>query len=378
MATPLPTTGVPTVQCPYCPKKFMCTQASAIHVGMRHPQAKKDEGERLLKLLLEPSASVTKMPWEGVGMGLVWVADFKTGRAEFGIQQRTTPIDDGFATDDEGKGEGRRGALVRKRYSYRQKAVAIERLRECQQQAAEIEEKYHMGPLQFAAQVAGVPQSNLHKWAGDEAVIVGKAAEKVTSGLLRKSAKRSWFPKAEQALYGLYMAKRRKGLKVSTLWLCTMMAQEVKKHYPDDPRRLIFKPSWRWAGKWANKRSIVKRRRSNSKNESVEQRLPKIGRFLKKLRGLMQCPPPGQRAPPAPAPAAAGGSGASAAGGNGAAAAGGSGAAAAGGGGASAAGGSGATHAYADAKFGRFPLRRRVNVDQVCAFVKSLIWLCSC
>ncbi|CAN0437181.1 unnamed protein product, partial [Pylaiella littoralis] len=105
-----------------------------------------------------------------------------------------------------------------------------------------------MGPLQFAAQVAGVPQSNLHKWAGDEAVIVGKAAEKVTSGLLGKSAKRSWFPKAEQALYGLYMAKRRKGLKVSTLWLCTMMAQEVKKHYPDDPRRLIFKPSWRWAG----------------------------------------------------------------------------------------------------------------------------------
>ncbi|CAN0415556.1 unnamed protein product [Pylaiella littoralis] len=83
------------------------------------------------------------------------------------------------------------------------------------------------------------------------------------------------------------MAKRRKGLKVSTLWLCTMMAQEVKKHCPDDPRRLIFKPSWRWAGKWANKRSIVKRRRSNSKNESVEQRLPKIGRFLKKLRALM-------------------------------------------------------------------------------------------
>ncbi|CAN0512649.1 unnamed protein product [Laminaria digitata] len=102
----------------------MRTQAYAIHVGMRHPQAQRGEGERLVKLLLEP-ASVTKLPWEGKGMGLVWVADFSTGRAEFGIQKRTTPIDDGFASDDEQekldkklKRDGGRGAPERRSYSY--------------------------------------------------------------------------------------------------------------------------------------------------------------------------------------------------------------------------------------------------------------------
>ncbi|CAN0416842.1 unnamed protein product, partial [Laminaria digitata] len=92
------------------------------------------------------------------------------------------------------------------------------------------------------------------------------------------------FPKSEQGLYDLYMAKRRKGLKVPTLWICTTMAQQVKKHYPDDARRRTFKPSWRWARKWAAKRNISKRRRSNSKNQSVKERLPKIGRFLNNLR----------------------------------------------------------------------------------------------
>ncbi|CAM9286896.1 unnamed protein product, partial [Ascophyllum nodosum] len=49
----------------------------------------------------------------------------------------------------------------------------------------------------------------------------------------------------------------------------------VKQLYPDDPRAGTFTPSWRFMGKWAKKWSVATRRRSNSKNQSIEERLPR-------------------------------------------------------------------------------------------------------
>ena len=66
----------------------------------------------------------------------------------------------------------------------------------------------------------------------------------------------------------------------------------IKKHYRDDPRAETFTPSWRYVEKWAKKFRVATRRRSNSKNQSIEERLPKIQRFHTSLRGLMQNPAP--------------------------------------------------------------------------------------
>lgn len=71
---------------------------------------------------------------------------------------------------------------------------------------------------------------------------------------------------------------------MSTLWLCTMMDRLAEKHNPKDPRGKAFKASWRWASKWANENNITKRKRSNSKNQSIEECLPKIRRFQTNLR----------------------------------------------------------------------------------------------
>lgn len=46
----------------------------------------------------------------------------------------------------------------------------------------------------------------------------------------------------------------------------------------------------RWMQKWAKRRNLSKRRRSNSKNKSVEERLPKIQCFRWGFRKLFKEP----------------------------------------------------------------------------------------
>ena len=60
--------------------------------------------------------------------------------------------------------------------------------------------------------------------------------------------------------------------------------------YPYNPKAVAFRPSYRWAQRWANRRNLSKRRRSNLETKSVEERLPQIRRFLGKFRKLMQEP----------------------------------------------------------------------------------------
>lgn len=109
---------------------------------------------------------------------------------------------------------------------------------------------------------------------------------------MKKSRPRARFSKAEKGLYTSFLAKRKRGLKVSTLWLCATVAGLIEEHYPSNPRGKGSKPSWRWVFKWANEHNISKRRRSNSKNQSIEERLPKIQRFHKSLHKLVQDPSP--------------------------------------------------------------------------------------
>ena len=112
---------------------------------------------------------------------------------------------------------------------------------------------------------------------------------------MKRNRSKPWFPRVESELHKLFRAKRKRCLKVSTLWLCVTMSGLVKQLYPDDPRVGTFTPSWRFMGKWAKKWSVATRRRSNSKNQSIEERLPKIQGFHKSLRSLMQNPAPESR-----------------------------------------------------------------------------------
>ena len=214
-----------------------------------------------------------------------------------------------------------------------------------------------MAPRQFTSKTVGTAESNISKWVKGEAQIVEKAAANVTMDLVKNYRPRAWFPKAEREMYVLFRAKRKRGLKLSTLWLCVTITGLIKKLHRDDPRAGTFTPTRHYVGKWTKTFRVATTRRSNSKNQSVEERLPKIQRFHKSLRGLMQ----------STAPVSRGSNGAGAGGVSGIASPG-----AGESGGTGSVGASGEGHVHADKKYGLFLLDRRVNVDQVRTSISDL------
>ena len=292
--TPAPTPKL--IQCKHCPATFQNEQGYAVHRKTQHPRVNAHEGTRLLASMRN-GEKVAMWPWAGVGLGRCWVARLGTGPAGatvFQLQPKLRPLNDGFSCDDD-KSTGRCGAEQRRVYTNRERAAAVEKLRRFQKQPRAIFEAYRMTPLQYASKTVGTAESNISKWAKDEDKIVEKAANKITGNLMKNNRSKAWFPRAEQELHKLFRAKRKRGLKVSTLWLCVTMSGLTKQLYPEDPRAETFTPSWRFMGKWAKKWRVATRRRSNSKNQSIEERLPKIQRFHKSLRSLMQNPAPEPR-----------------------------------------------------------------------------------
>ena len=55
-----------------------------------------------------------------------------------------------------------------------------------------------MTPFQFTSKTVGTAESNISKWAKDEAQTVEKAAANVTRDLMKNYRPRAWFSKAER------------------------------------------------------------------------------------------------------------------------------------------------------------------------------------
>ena len=145
-------------------------------------------------------------------------------------------------------------------------------------------------PPQYLARESKIDTSLISKWALNKAEILKEASGEVTKDLFAKQSPRRWFPEAEQQLYELFMARRKRKLNVSTLWVTVTYRKLLRDMYPDNQKEVAFLPSYRWAQRWANRHNLSKRRRSNLKNKSVEERLLQIRRFLRRFRKLIQEP----------------------------------------------------------------------------------------
>lgn len=88
----------------------------------------------------------------------------------------------------------------------------------------------------------------------------------------------------------MYTARRKKKVRVSTRWLTVTFKKLLAEKYPGDTRAKSFRASYRFTQKWAKRHNLSKRRKSNSKNKSVEERLPKIKVWHKRYRQLLQEP----------------------------------------------------------------------------------------
>ncbi|CAB1100647.1 unnamed protein product [Ectocarpus sp. CCAP 1310/34] len=221
------------------------------------------------------------------------------GSCSFELQPRTQGDgtsdlpDDGLLSDEERtKRKKTRGAEKRTQYSNRKKAAVVAELRELE--ADHAEKMWHVQGVscqQFLARKTGIPQPNICKWNGDAEKLIAAAANDLKKDLFKTGRERRWFGDAEEKLHSLLLQRRKRKLRVSTAWIRVNARKLLVAMYPDDPRAKNLSASDRWCRKFAKRHHLSKRRRTNMKNKSVEDRLPQTKSFHRRLRQLLQEPP---------------------------------------------------------------------------------------
>ena len=148
---------------------------------------------------------------------------------------------------------------------------------------------YGMSCQKFSARKTGIAQPNICKWQQDEAKYIAAAGDDLKKGLVTKGTERRWFRAAEHALHSKLMNRRKRKLRVSTSWIRVNAKKlVVLEKYPDHPHARSFAASERWGRKFAKRHHLSKRRRRNMTNKSVEERLPQMMRFHRRLHRLLQ------------------------------------------------------------------------------------------
>ncbi|CAB1113736.1 unnamed protein product [Ectocarpus sp. CCAP 1310/34] len=267
--------------CPHCPTTFVNEQGLGIYVRTQHSSANMSNGVRL-RCMLRKDVGGSVLPWEAAGPGRCWHVKFDhaTGTASFVLQRkRFLDLDldsDGFM---DRKPKDTRGAPKRRRYDFRFKAHAVNQLRILQDNAEDLWKEEQRTPLQFLEDRLKILYSN---YTSD-----------VKKSLLAKQQPKRWFPEAEKRLYKGFVERRKRKLKVSTLWLTITFRKLVREMYPGDQRAASFRASFRWARRWAKRHNLSKRRRTNLKNKAPDEsdvsavttvaerqsRVPKYGQF---------------------------------------------------------------------------------------------------
>jgi hypothetical protein len=114
--------------------------------------------------------------------------------------------------------------------------------------------------------------------------IYEKAADKILKKLCRPPTSKPKFPIMETQLHDRYKARRTRGRKVSPLWLVVTAKEIIAKEYPTAK----FMASRGWRQRFQFRHDIVLRKKTNSKSESIESRLPKMQHWHRQLRRFLQ------------------------------------------------------------------------------------------
>lgn len=93
-----------------------------------------------------------------------------------------------------------------------------------------------MTPQHFLERKMGISHTLMSKLQHDEDEIVANASREVTARLLGKAWRQQWFPDVDKRLYALLVQRRKRGLRLSTLWIGVTCRRLLKGIHPDDPR----------------------------------------------------------------------------------------------------------------------------------------------
>jgi transposase-like protein len=233
------------------------------------------------------------------------------------------------AGEPDGRGNNR-GARRRKRYTYEDKAEALDGL------AAGLD-------AEAVAANLGVSPSNISRWKSNADEIYDAAGDACRKKLLgdagRKGGRTARWPAMEAELVSDIKKLRARGRNLSLRWLRVRSRQIYDALYPEHAGTFMASRSWR--RRFIKRSNLVRRKKTNSKRKPVEERLPKIRIWHGKLARMLHRTARGAAA-----------RGAAAAGADEAA-------------GADGQGGAGAAGVHVDEKWGLYPPERRANLDQV-------------
>ncbi|KAJ1449422.1 hypothetical protein M885DRAFT_572764 [Pelagophyceae sp. CCMP2097] len=191
--------------------------------------------------------------------------------------------------------QGNRGATQRKRYPRIFQLLCLDKIRALKDKHGD----------NYAAAVAvaedyGLCTTLLYPWIRNEEIIRATlktskhAGGKYDGGFMRSNSKAgkamqlgggrgSSYPLAEESTFKLFMKRRAAGLRIGPRILMIMMRRDVADHY-DKEAASTFKAFKGWLRCFAMRWNISLRKKSNKKNVSAVERLPKVKRWLARFR----------------------------------------------------------------------------------------------
>ena len=241
-APPPPQRGLP---CKHCHKTFADEQGRRTHTRTMHSAANMRQAYDCSGCWGRRVRGEMSCPGTAPGPGRCWHVEFDhtTGASLFTIQHkrfRNVGLEsDDFTTDSP---KATRGDVKRTRYDHRTKAHAVNQLRILQESEKELWDAEHLTPLQYLETFLKIHQSLISKWAKEEDKLVKLAASEVTKTLLATQQPKRWFPEAESKLYEIFLARCKKKLKASTLWLTVTYRKLLREMYPTDNRAAAVSP----------------------------------------------------------------------------------------------------------------------------------------
>lgn len=157
-------------------------------------------------------------------------------------------------------------------------------------------ELHDPSPEQTVADASGVHQSLVSKWKDQQVpsisavsllivaqeFIFNNAASEIWNNL-RPSNSKPKFPLMEKELLKRFTERRKKGRKVSAMWLVVNAKEIMAEHYPAEQ----FVASRNWRGRFAFRNGISRRKKTNAKDESLEERLPRMQDWHRNLRAFL-------------------------------------------------------------------------------------------
>ena len=99
------------------------------------------------------------------------------------------------------------------------------------------------------------------------------------------------FPEHEEKLFEKFHERREKYRIVPRIWFRTHMKKLLKQNPPENEDWKTFSASPGWCYNFFQRFNITKRRRSNAKSKSPQERLPQVQKFHRTVKLFRQPPP---------------------------------------------------------------------------------------